>query len=59
MRTRMLRKVSRGFSPCPRPFSDLKVTEHVAESPTSPKLTEQASLYVHVSYLFPLTQLAY
>uniref|UniRef100_A0A3P9N8K6 Radical S-adenosyl methionine domain-containing protein n=2 Tax=Poecilia reticulata TaxID=8081 RepID=A0A3P9N8K6_POERE len=50
MITYMFRKASRGFSPGLRRFSDLKVTEHVPESPASPRLTEQASLYVHWPY---------
>uniref|UniRef100_A0A3B3V4Z1 Radical S-adenosyl methionine domain-containing protein n=1 Tax=Poecilia latipinna TaxID=48699 RepID=A0A3B3V4Z1_9TELE len=50
MITYMFRKASRGFSPELRCFSDLKVTEHVPESPASPRLTEQASLYVHWPY---------
>ncbi|KAM4717912.1 radical S-adenosyl methionine domain-containing protein 1, mitochondrial [Anableps anableps] len=50
MITYMFRKASRGFSPGLRCFSDLKVTEHVPESPASPHLTEQASLYVHWPY---------
>lgn len=46
----MFRKVSRDFLPGLRRFSDLKVSEHLPESPASPKLTEQASLYVHWPY---------
>ncbi|XP_054891039.1 radical S-adenosyl methionine domain-containing protein 1, mitochondrial isoform X1 [Poeciliopsis prolifica] len=50
MITYMFRKARCGFSPGLRRFSDLKVTEHVPESPASPRLTEQASLYVHWPY---------
>ncbi|MED6282646.1 radical S-adenosyl methionine domain-containing protein 1 [Characodon lateralis] len=46
----IFREVSRGFSPGLRRFSDVKVTENVAESPAFPHLIEQASLYLHWPY---------
>ncbi|KAM4534633.1 radical S-adenosyl methionine domain-containing protein 1, mitochondrial isoform 1-T1 [Fundulus diaphanus] len=44
------RAARRGFSPGLRRLSDLRASEHVPESPASPRLTEQASLYVHWPY---------